>query len=205
MTAFPDHDAVADAGRFRGFATAPQVRETFWGYEITPNEQVIDIAVIGRIALLLLGVGCAVAALAAWIIPAHHLSGDVFLTRLSLSAIFVGLAVLIVTQVSPGARVRLQVDTRSGELREVMFSLTGEETVLATYGFDAVREVISHVGDDEKGQLLLVIDGVGAVPAGDGDPQLLSDLKARLRDDLGVGAMRPARPRVFGGPLRRTA
>lgn len=205
MTAFPDHDhlvATAQADGFDGHVGRPAVTETFWGYEIAPGEVVIDAGVLGRIVLLVVSLGAAIAAPAIWLMPAMAFVGHAVLGKAALSAGFAALAMLGVMSTALGGRVRLQVDTGKGELREIVRNIFGQDMVLASYGFDAVEGIDLRQGQG-RAQIVLRVAGAGEIPAGDGHAVMLGGLRHRLETDLGLDRRDGPVIPDFAGPLVR--
>lgn len=204
MTALPDPGRFEVEGPVKGarpIQARPIVQEFYWGYEIRPGEQVIDLYALFRIALLGIGFGCAVGALGVWLVPAMSFAGQALLGKAAISAALASFAFLILGSVSPGLRVGVQIDTRNGEVREVVTTATGKRRVLSAYGFDAVQGVSTRKGET-RAQIVLDVAGAGLVPAGDGHPLALETLARRLRADLSQPAGEARIPN-FAGPLVR--
>lgn len=204
MTALPDHSdftplQVSDGQSYAGMR--PNVTEQFWGYAISPGEHVVDLGVLLRVALMLVGLGAALGALGVWLVPAMAFIGHAVLGKAALSAALASLALMIFARTALGTRVTLQVDTVNGELRETVRAVTGKDVVLATYGFDTIAGIETR-STGEHAQILLETRDGGLIPAGDGHQVMLPALVARLRGDLGL-AGGEARMPDFAGPLVR--
>lgn len=204
MTALPDHSDFTPLQAPDGHSLAgmrPNVTEQFWGYAISPREHVIDLGVLLRLALMLVGLGAAIGAFGVWLVPAMAFVGHALLGKVALSAGLASLALMIFARTALGTRVTLQVDTVNGELRETVRAITGKDVVLATYGFDTIAGVQLRPAEDHAQILLETGDG-GLIPAGDGHEVMLTALVARLRGDLGIGGGEVRVP-DFAGPLVR--
>lgn len=187
MTAYPNPtDFVA---HFDGAQTKlradPNVVEHYWGYEVTPNQRVVDMAVIMRGACALFGVASGFAAFGIWFVPAMMLVTSTLAAKVAVTALFLCVAGLLAKLTARGTRVRVQIDTANGELREVVDGPFGSVFVLAQYGFDVVEavEIATSPIDTTFGQIHLTVTGVGigVIPVGDGPVVKLQQLCDRLR------------------------
>lgn len=179
------------------------VTEHFWGFEVRPNEQVFDIAVLVR-ALTGFFAGTAfIAALGVWILPSMVFGAAAFSSKLIVSVLLMFGTVLLARAAARGTQVRVQFDTSAGELREVVDSAFGGDLVLATYGLDAVEavEVVESSENHGFGQVQIHVRGAHVIPAGDGAISALAVLRNRMANNCGLETSGPIREAVWGGPL----
>jgi hypothetical protein len=181
----------------------PNITEHFWGYEVRPNEHVIDVAVLTRAVCGVLTVAMFIAAFGVWLMPAIAFTGSPFLAKVGLSIVLLLAAVLLGRIAARGTRVRLQIDTTSGELREVVDGPMGAIVTLSSFGIDAVEgvDVVASEADRSFGQVQIRLRDQGKIPAGDGAISALHALRNRLASDCGVEQHDPSRVPVWGGPL----
>ncbi len=185
----------------------PNVNEHFWGYEITPNEQLIGIAVLLRGLCGFLMVTLFAAAVGIWLVPAVSFIGDAEVAKSLATLAFLGLSFVFARMAARGSRVRVQIDTSAGEFREVVDGPTGKDIVLAKYGFDAVEDihVVGPRGKGSIGQVQVTFKASGKVAhriaVGDGGLLLLGPLRSRLASDCGLDCTGPTRRAVWNGPL----
>ncbi|MDC1230963.1 hypothetical protein N8Z54_02290 [Octadecabacter sp.] len=205
MTALPDytdfvtfHDVISTDVVMR-----PKTREHFWGYEVAPNEQVINIATLCRAGCGMLTFACVVGAVGLWVMPADLFAGTVLAMKGVMSLILVAVAVWAARVAARGTQIRVQVDTANGELREVVDGAFGTVETLARYGIDAVEavDIVSSRSEPSYGQVHLHMTGVGKIAVGDGAVLTLRPLRDRLASDCGIVEQNTARVAVWGGPL----
>ncbi len=181
----------------------PNVTERFWGYEISPSEQVIDIAVLLRAMCGFTAVTTFIVAIGVWVMPMMAFSASAVTAKVMVSILLMCLAFVLARIAARGTRVRVQIDTAAGELREVVDGMFGADVVLAHYGFDSVEkiDVIPSRTNSTCGQVQILIKGVGVLPAGEGALVLLGALRSRLATDCGLDIASNAREAVWGGPI----
>ncbi len=186
-----------------GHLRRPNVVEHHWGYAISPNEHVIDLAVFLRSAAGLLMVSCFIAALGIWLVPAAAFIGEVLIVKAMASILLTCSGALLMSFVARGTRVRVQVNTANGEILEVVDGLFGKEVVLACHGMDAVErvDVVESSMDPAFGQIQVVIKDVGPIASGDGAVLVLNGLRDRLALDCGLDQGASARRAIWCGPL----
>ena len=167
------------------------------------NEQVIGIAVLMRAMSGLFAGATFVAALGVWLVPAMAFVATAFTAKMTISVLLMCVAFMLARVAARGTRVRIQVDTAVGELREVVDGSFGAGGVLAQYGLDAVEavEIISSQVNRSFGQIQIRIKGIGPVPAGDGALSALTPLRNRIAQDCGLEESGPVRAAVWSGPL----
>ena len=181
----------------------PNVTEHFWGFEVRPNEQVFDIAVLMRALTGFFAGAVFIAALGVWLLPSMAFVATAFGSKLIVSVLLMLCTVLLARVAARGTQVRVQFDTSAGELREVVDGAFGGRLVLATYGLDAVQavEVVESSENRGFGQIQIRVQGAGAISAGDGAISALAVLRNRIANDCGLENSGPVRVAVWGGPL----
>lgn len=207
MTAFPDpagpFETFTSAESMPAHMTRPNVKQEFWGYEVAPAEEVFDLSVLMRGVALMGFLGALVAAIAIWMVPAMSFSGDPLATKALISLVALVFALSVSRVALRSTRIRLQVDTANGELREVVAGVFRGDTVIASYGIDTVQgvKIVTRQDDTSLGQIQIAVAGVGRIPAGDGSILMLERLKARLQKDLGCHDASTRREAVWTGPI----
>lgn len=179
----------------------PNVTERFWGYEVSRSEHVIDLAVLARGLAALTMVGLFVAAALVWLVPDMAFVGDAFVAKSVASIVLASLGLLFVRFAGRGTRIRVQVDTSAGELREVVDGMFGSDVVLSRYGFDAVKsvEIVTSGVNPSYGQVHILMEQGGPILAADGTVVALRHLRAKLAADCGHDEPMPTHAPVWGG------
>lgn len=206
MTAFPN---PAKAFPTQAFETTsyvimrPKVTEHFWGYEVQSNEHVLTVATLLRAFCCLLVVAAGLGVFGVWLLPEMIFAGGAFVSKAILSAALTALALLALRGALRGTRVRIQIDTAKGELREVVSNAMGKDEILARLGLDAVEgvEVVSSKSDLGFGQVQILVAGKGPLPAGDGAVSTLGPLVERISRDCATARGQPVGPAIWSGPL----
>lgn len=206
MTAFPNTPHTIRASAFEishEVIMRPNVREHYWGYEVRSNQHVLTIAQLMRATFGLIAVATGVAALGVWFIPEMAFVGEATTTKALSFILLVALSLFMAKLAARGTRVRVQIDTAKGELREVVDSAFGGSVVLARYGLDAVEavEVVASQADPSFGQVQLTMNGLGTIAVGDGAVTMLGPLCDRLRGDCNTEPTEAAQPAIWSGPL----
>ena len=204
MTALPDPTRFASttlALQEYPLPARPSITESFWGYEVARSEYVIDLAVLARGVAALVAVGAGIGTVLVWFIPAMAFGGDAFFCKYIVAVSLLMCACVFGRFAMQGARIRVQVDTARGELREVVESVFGSVKVLSTFGFDAVTsvEIVASRAEPSFGQIQVMLKDGGPVVLGDGPVMALRPLQARLAGDCGLEGVR--RDTVWGGAL----
>jgi hypothetical protein len=181
----------------------PNVTEHYWGYEVRPNEQLVDIAVLLRATCGFLTVATLIAAVGLWLLPSTVFGAQAMVAKMTVSLLLICASLVLARVAARGTCVRVQVDTAAGEVREVTDGMFQSDIVLAHYRFDVIDavDVIAARSSASFGQVQIIIKGIGPVPAGDGSPLLIAVLRSRLASDFGLENAHPAREAVWGGPL----
>ncbi len=179
------------------------VTEHFWGFEVRPNEQVLDVAVLMRAMTGFFAGTAFIAALGVWLLPSMAFATAAFSSKLIVSGLLMFATVMLARVAARGTQVRVQFDTSTGELREVIDGAFGGGLVLSTHGLDAVEavQVVESRENRGFGQVQVRVQGVGVISAGDGAVSALSVLRDRIANDCGLEASGPVRETVWGGPL----
>ncbi|AKS46504.1 hypothetical protein SAMN05444287_1620 [Octadecabacter temperatus] len=179
------------------------VTEHFWGFEVRPNEHVFDVAVLMRAMTGFFAGTAFIAALGVWLLPSMAFATAAFSSKLIVSGLLMFATVMLARVAARGTQVRVQFDTSTGELREVVDGAFGGRLVLATHGLDAVEavQVVESRENRGFGQVQIRVKGAGAISAGDGAVSALAVLRDRIASDCGLEASGPVREAVWGGPL----
>ena len=179
----------------------PNVTEHFWGFEVRPNEQVLDLAVLMRALTGFLAGAAFIAALGIWLLPSTAFVESAFSSKLIVSVLLMIGAVLLARVAARGTHVRVQLDTSAGEIREVVDGAFGGNLVLATYGLDAVEAVgvVESAKNRGFGQVQIRVRGANAISAGDGAVSALATLRNRIANDCGLDVINQTRETNRGG------
>ncbi|MBT8412442.1 MAG: hypothetical protein KJP02_11695 [Octadecabacter sp.] len=176
--------------------------EHFWGIEVASGQDVLDLALVLRGVKALAAGAAFVLAMIVWLPPfAGFLTGAVAAKGL-VCIILLVTGLVMARAASRGTRVYVQLDTKAGEIREVAYTVFGKVNVLARYGIDSVTGVSVQRSDKlaDAAQILILIDGVGAIRAGVGSVFCVKQLQNRMLVELGVQRGN-ARPAIWVGPL----
>lgn len=205
MTAFPSPTDYLQQSEMPEITATirPKVVEYYWGYEVSASEHVVDMAVMMRALCGLLACGTLLASLGVWLMPSMAFIGSAFLGKATVSFILLAATVMLALAALRGTKVRVQIDTNNGELREVVDGPLNTVSVLARIGLDAVSsvEVVPSRIDPDFGQIHIHIKGVGAIAAGDGTLTYLCPLRNRMASDFGLEAIGTRRPTVAPAPI----
>lgn len=196
MTACPnpiDFAALSTGSNQASISVRPNVTEHFWGYEVRPNGRIVDVAVLLRAVCGPLTIATLIAAVGIWLLPATAFFALTFAAKMTVSPLLGVGAFVLARLAARGTCVRIQIDTASGELREVVDGPFRNDIVLAHYGFDAIEavDVVKSRSSASFGRVQISIDGIGPVAAGDGSLQLIAALRSRLASDCGLETARP--------------
>lgn len=200
--------ALSEIEGFSGAGTASTARaqdelfvvdETYWGYIVRSTEPApISVLLLQGMAWLV-GIGFVVATLGLWLLPTGMSHSAAIGMKLGASVITGSSAALCLWFASRGTQSEIQIDTRLGEVREVVRNRAGTASLIARYGFDAIGGVfIDRTGaTGEKGALVLRYRNTAqTLEVATGGLSNLAPLRDRLGRDLMV------LPRV---PLRAAA
>lgn len=206
MTALPDPSEFVPHAQFARQSPVlarPAVSEHYWGYEISKRIQVIDLAVLTRAVAGFLTIACFVSAIMVWLVPAMAFTGDVMMGKALASVGMACLGSLMFRFVGRGTRMRVQVDTSVGEIREVVSGMFGSTIVLSNYGLDAIEAVDVAVSrkDPAFGQLHVALKDGPVLPVGDGSVVGLGPLRDKIANDCGLESNAPKRSAIWSGPL----
>lgn len=178
----------------------PKVSEYYWGYEVAMTEHVVDLSVLARGVAALLIFPFLMAAFGVWLVPATALIGGPVLAKAAASLALLASGAILAKFASRGTRVRVQVDTSTGELREVVSGPFGAIVTLSHYGVDTVRtvQVVASNIEPRIGQVQITLSDGVTFAAGDGAVAALVALRDRLACDCGLERdFRPAVPEQF--------
>lgn len=184
-----------------GAAVSP-VRDSFWGFTIAPTEQMDAAELAMRGIVLLFGGAAALAALGLWLVPAVVFAGPALGIKLVGSIMLAAIGALALRHGVRGKAVHLEVDTRLGELREVVTHMTGRTEILSVHGVDTVTgvEMVHAHHAPGRAQLQILVESGARIVAGEGTPFGLAALQRRIEAALGLdGASESAAARHFTG------
>lgn len=162
------------------------VDETYWGYIIRSTDGAPIATVATQVVAGFLGLIFLLAAVGITLFPSA-VAGDAWIMRLGIGAFFLGDSSLCFWYSCRGSQVELQVDTRRGEVREVVRNRAGRSTLLAHYGFDAIGGVHLERDKSQNGEARLVMryrNSAQTVPVAPGQETALVSLRDRLGRDL---------------------
>ncbi|WP_375280963.1 hypothetical protein [Pseudooctadecabacter sp.] len=205
MTAIPDPSSFFDkmtsapAGEI---SVLPQVNERFWGYEVSMSQAELGSAAVIRMTAIFTAIVFAAAAAGLMVMPAG-LAPDVHAASRGLAALVLICAAGLAWTVAARCRkIKVQLDTQKGEIRQVTGGRVGSGAVLTCHGLDAVTsvKVVASGFDRTFGQVHVEVSGYGTIVAGDGAIVGLNRLRDRIAHDCGLqGPSR--RDAIWSGPL----
>lgn len=137
------------------------IDETYWGYVVRSTEPAPVYLLLAQAAAWLVGIAFLIATLALWLMPNSMTNDAVLGMKFGASVVTIALATFCLWFASRGTDSEIQIDTRLGEVREVVRNRTGRSTLLGRYGFDAIGSVFIDVGanrartDTSQGDLVL--------------------------------------------------
>ena len=148
---FTNFESVSVASQSHDPASAYRVDETYWGYIIRPVSDPSRLLAASQAASWLVGISCLVAALGLWMMPSMAFGGGVLEMRLGATAMVLSVAAFCLWYASRGSDLEIQIDTRLGELREVVRNRAGRSSLLGRHGFDAIGAVFVDMNDGAGG------------------------------------------------------
>jgi len=204
MTAIPDPSLFAREAQPRSnhVVVVPRVTERFWGYEVVMAQSELVSATVMRAVSTFLSVVFLTSALALMLIPRGGMALDALAFKAPVVLALMALSALSWFVASRCRRVRVQIDTRQGEIRQVMGGRFGPETVLSCHSLDSVTSVnvVASAFDRAFGQVQVRLKGYGTIAVADGCVTALSGFSARLRADAGLSSEQRV-DAVWSGPL----
>jgi len=138
-------------------STSIEVHEMFWGYVI--NSPLADRRweEFGQTASWIAGMAFLVAAVGLWLIPGGSADQGVMMMKLGLSMVLGGIGSLLVWYAGRGVRTEIQVDTKIGEIREIVRNSAGRTSLVGRYRFDVIGGVFLDRTHAEKGEAALLL------------------------------------------------
>lgn len=168
-----------------------RVDDTYWGYIIRSVETPSMSIVFAQAASWLIGIGFLVATLGLWLMPSSIFASGVLGMKFGATVVTLASAAFCLWYASRGTDSEIQVDTRLGEVREVVRNRTGRSTLLGRYGFDAIGSVFIDLGgrqqraDTVEGALVLRYRNTAqTLHVATGTMGVLGPLRDRLGRDL---------------------
>jgi len=183
---------VLARGEFAAATPCHEVEETHWGYIVRSTEATPIALVAAQVASWGIGVSLVVAAGAMWVMPAGPGRAEAPGMSIALSVLMLGVGALCLWYASRGVTSELQVDTKLGEVREVVRNRAGRPTPIGRYGFDAIGGVYIDVAAkgarrerDARGALVLRYRNTAqTLHVARGDLGTLAPLRDRIGRDL---------------------
>ncbi len=193
MTFASDIDAIEPASAARGSADEAHfaIDETYWGYIVRSTEPAS--VVLSALQLVAWGVGVAfcLATLGLWLMPSGVFSGAVLGMKLGASVMTAAVAAFCLWFASRGLDSEIQIDTKLGEIREVVRNRAGRPSLVGRYGFDAIGRVVIETGSarhdirQTEGELVLCYRNTDQkLPVARGAAVRLGGLRDRIGRDL---------------------
>lgn len=132
------------------------------------------------------------AALGMLMVPHLGLGAADFAFRAGAAVVFAAISAYLLWFASRGTRVELEIDTRAGQINEVVCNKAGRRTVLQSFPFSDIGGAFLHRRAQEAGTAMLVLryrNTPRYIYVAEAAPQALSPLKDRLgRDVMGLSA-----------------
>ncbi len=168
-----------------------QVDDTYWGYVIrTIDPPSLSLSIVQGLCWMA-GIGFVVATLGLWLMPQAVNGSDVMGMKIGATVVTVALAFFCLWFASRGTDSEIQIDTRMGEVREVVRNRTGRSTLVGRYGFDAIGSVFIDAGPHaerrtmETGSLVLRYRNTAqTMHVATGAMSKLAQLRDRIGRDL---------------------
>ena len=203
MTVHSDFDVfdhVAQEQPAKPPAATDGVVDTYWGYIVKCAHAPSYFLMISQAVSWLIGAALLVAALGLWMISPTLSTGGDFGMKLGATVLALSSASLCLWYSSRGTQSEIQIDTRLGEVREVVRNRAGRSTLVARYGFDAIGSVFIDLGgrkpraDDVVGNLVLRYRNTSqTMHVATGSLAQLGKLRDRLGHDLMIAPKTTAR------------
>ncbi len=167
------------------------IDETYWGYIVRSTEAVPFSLWMMQFLSWGMGLGFCVVTLGLWVMPQAMFDGSVLGMKIGASVVTIALAAFCLWFASRGLDSEIQIDTKLGEIREVVRNRAGRPTLIGRYGFDAIGSVRIDVGAERQGifqtpgQLVLYYRNAEAqLPVARGAVSKLGILRDRIGRDL---------------------
>lgn len=183
--------------------TRPHVVERYWGYEVSKACEELNAAVIVRWTAALSCVGIF---LFVWFgLPVANgvLPTQSAASRTIMTLVLLLVAVPLFRAALQSTDVRVQIDTATGELREVVTGLLGADVVLGRYGLDTIEGIAVAVSKSDPmfGQVQIALRDGEVVAAGSRSLTALRSLRDRLVVDCGITRRENGRKAEWSGPI----
>ncbi|HSG37435.1 MAG TPA: hypothetical protein VLA27_08370 [Paracoccaceae bacterium] len=184
----------------KGGVVSPSVEvvDAYWGYIIASPLADRRWAEVGQTASWIAGMAFMVAAVGLWLLPGASVASDVMAMKFGLSAILGGIASLLIWYASRGVRTEIQVDTKLGEIREIVRNSAGRTSLISKLRFDMIGGVFLDRTNADKGEtalLLRFLNTPKVMLVAVGPTEHLEQLRNRLGRDLLAVTQRQAQER----------
>lgn len=169
-----------------GRRMAPQVRETFWGYEIRENAAQDEHETALESVLRFVGLVLVLAAYAQWLLPASLFGADPGVTRALLTFILGASGAGLYWFANRGLRNALQVDLSRRELRFVSLNARDQSRMRRKMPMDGVQSAFLRRSKDpgHLAELCLRLATGGEILIAHGAEHEMMNLHRRLCVDL---------------------
>ena len=122
------------------------VDDTYWGYIVRSTEPASLPLVVLQVVAWVVGVSFCLATLGFWTLPSTVFQGPVIGMKLGASVVTGASAAFCLWFASRGTDSEIQIDTKLGEIREVVRNRAGRPTLIGRYGFDSIGDVTIEYG-----------------------------------------------------------
>lgn len=174
------------------------VNDAYWGYIIASPLADRRWAEVGQTASWFAGMAFMVAAIGLWLLPGASVASDVMAMKFGLSTLLGGIASLLIWYASRGVRTEIQVDTKLGEIREIVRNSAGGTSLISKLRFDMIGGVFLDRTNADRGEtalLLRFLNTPKVMLVAVGPTEHLEHLRNRLGRDLLAVTQRQAQGR----------
>jgi hypothetical protein len=174
------------------------VNDAYWGYIMASPLADRRWAEVGQTASWVAGMAFIVAAIGLWLLPGASGASDVMAMKFGLSTLLGGIASLLIWYASRGVRTEIQVDTKLGEIREIVRNSAGRTSLISKLRFDMIGGVFLDRTNADKGEtplLLRFLNTPKVMLDAVGPTEHLEHLRNRLGRDLLAVTQRQAQER----------
>ena len=133
------------------------ISDTFWGYVIASSLADRRWAEVGQTVSWIAGMAFMIAAIGLWLLPGASVASDVVAMKFGLSTVLGGIASMLTWYASRGVRTEIQVDTKLGEIREIVRNSAGRTSLISKLRFDMIGGVFLDRTNADKGETALLL------------------------------------------------
>jgi hypothetical protein len=163
------------------------VSDAYWGYIIASPLADRRWAEVGQTASWIAGMAFLIAAIGLWLLPGASVASDVMAMKFGLSTVLGGIASVLIYYASRGVRTEIQVDTKLGEIREIVRNSAGRTSLISKLRFDMIGGVFLDRTNADRGEtalLLRFLNTPKVMLVAVGPTEHLEQLRNRLGRDL---------------------